>query len=168
MAFIYFILSLIMIYSISHVTADHPKEKLDKQPKGSQVGCTKLVFEGKGDFRLQKKIYQPQNAQHYIESLTLLKRTSFYRCEPVNEKYGISEDGHSWWVDRGCEAIFEVVECPNNGQVPPPDTWKRMYEELRRRLREGTQNLDLTNFNLNGVFSRFENPRPIVGRNQRL
>jgi hypothetical protein len=52
------------------------------------VGCTKFMFEGKGDFRVQKKIYQAQNSKHYIESLRLIKRTSFYKCEPKAEKYG--------------------------------------------------------------------------------
>lgn len=145
---------------------DHPKEKLAKEPKKSRVGCTTLLFEGKGDFRLQKKIYPAQNPKHYIESLRLLKRTSFYKCEPVIEKYGITEDGHSWWVDKGCEAIFEVIECPNNGKVPPPDTYRKIYEELRKRLKDATQNVDLTNFNLNSIMGRFEyQPEPLVRRN---
>ena len=49
----------------------------------------------------------------------------------IKKKYliaGISEDGHSWWVDKGCEAIFEVIECPNNGKVPPPGIyWFRFF-----------------------------------------
>lgn len=52
------------------------------------VGCTTFLFEGKGDFRLQKKIYPAQNPNHYIESVRLIKRTSFYKCEPAIEKYG--------------------------------------------------------------------------------
>ncbi|XP_045189175.2 uncharacterized protein LOC123546730 [Mercenaria mercenaria] len=161
-----FLVAMVIVCVVDRLEADHPKDKLAKEPTKPRVGCTKLLFEGKGDFRLQKKIYPAQNVKHYIESLRLLKRTSFYKCEPRIEKYGISEDGHSWWVDKGCEAIFEVTECPNNGKMPPPDTWRTMYEELRKRLKEATQNVDLTNFNLNSVFNRFEyQPEPTVQRN---
>ncbi|WAR20945.1 hypothetical protein MAR_014919 [Mya arenaria] len=42
--------------------------------------CTTLMLEGKGDFRMQRKIYTAKTAEHYICSLILLKRTSFYKC----------------------------------------------------------------------------------------
>lgn len=159
--------AFLLLYIAEEVLADHPKDQLAKDPNKPKENCTTLLFEGKGDFRIQRTIYQAQNPKHYIESIKLVKRTSFYTCEPREDKYGITEDGHSWWVDKGCEAIFEVTECPNNGKVPPADAWRRMYEELRRRLKEATQNVDLTNFNLDGVLNRFEyQPEPIVRANR--
>lgn len=46
------------------------------------------------------------------------------------------------------------------------DIYRNMYEELRKRLKDATQNVDLTNFNLNSIHSRFEfQPEPIVRKN---
>ncbi|XP_052773390.1 uncharacterized protein LOC128212140 [Mya arenaria] len=155
-------LVFVAMATIVHVaTADHPVQTnpaTDVQPQG----CTTLMFEGKGDFRVQRKIYTAQTAEHYIFSLRLLKRTSFYKCEPSDTRYGISDDGHSWWVDRGCEAIFEVVECPNNGAQPPPDPLTKLYDQLKKRLSESTQTLDLSSWNPNSFMNRFESISPMV------
>ncbi|WAR20985.1 hypothetical protein MAR_014959 [Mya arenaria] len=154
-------LVFVAMATIVHVaTADHPVQTnpaTDVQPQG----CTTLMFEGKGDFRVQRKIYTAQTAEHYIFSLRLLKRTSFYKCEPSDTRYGISDDGHSWWVDRGCEAIFEVVECPNNGAQPPPDPLTKLYDQLKKRLSESTQTLDLSSWNPNSFMNRFESISPM-------
>ncbi|KAH3830364.1 uncharacterized protein LOC127879791 [Dreissena polymorpha] len=143
------------------ITADHPKlmnAATDVQPHG----CSTFMFEGKGDFRVQRKIYATQNPDHFVFALRLIKRTSFYKCEPQETRYGITDDGHSWWVDRGCEAIFEVTECPNNGLLPSPDPLSKLYEEMQRRLAASTSNVDLSAWNTDSFINRFDAWRPIV------
>ncbi|WAR20966.1 hypothetical protein MAR_014940, partial [Mya arenaria] len=113
-------------------------------------GCKTLVFEGKGDFREQRKIYIAQTAEHYIFSLGLLKRTSFYKCKPSDTRYGISDDGHSWWVDG-----------PNNGAEPPPDPLTKLLDQLKKRLSDSTQTLLLYSWNPNSFMNRFESISPM-------
>ena len=77
----------------------------------STGGCVKYLLTGKGDFKLEKKRYPTQKQEYYIANLELKERTSFYKCTPEEVKYGVDLDGKSWWVDKGCEGIFEVREC---------------------------------------------------------
>lgn len=90
-------------------------------------GCISYILEGKGDFKLQKKEYSLQNSNFVIDSIRLVRRTSFYKCEPVSMKYGTDPDRRAWWVDRGCEGIFEIQECPSDGTEVVPG---KIYEYL--------------------------------------
>ena len=76
-------------------------------------GCFKYLVTGKGDFKIEKKRYPTQKTDYYIAHLELKERTGFYKCTPEEVKYGVDMDGKTWWVDKGCEGIFEVRECRN-------------------------------------------------------
>ena len=76
--------------------------------------CIKYLLPGKGDFKIEKKRYGTQKPDYYIASLEIKQRTSFYKCTPQEFKYGIDVNSKTWWVDKGCEGIFEVRECHDN------------------------------------------------------
>ena len=81
--------------------------------------CIKYLLPGKGDFKIEKKRYGTQKPDYYIASLEIKQRTSFYKCTPQEFKYGIDVNSKTWWVDKGCEGIFEIRECHDNpGRFP--------------------------------------------------
>lgn len=86
--------------------------KENASPKPELAGCLIYRDDVRGFFTGSKTVTQPRIPSSVIEGIKLIERKSYYTCEPREEKYGISEDGTSWWVDKGCEAIFEIVECP--------------------------------------------------------
>ncbi|KAK3581785.1 hypothetical protein CHS0354_027253 [Potamilus streckersoni] len=86
--------------------------KQNVSPKPEWARCLIYREDARGYFTGSKTVSQPRIPSSVIESVELIERKSYYSCEPREEKYGISENGMSWWVDKGCEAVFEIVECP--------------------------------------------------------
>ncbi|KAL3863670.1 hypothetical protein ACJMK2_005417 [Sinanodonta woodiana] len=86
--------------------------KENASPIPERAGCLVYREDARGFFTGSRTVSQPRIPSSVIESVELIERKSYYTCEPREEKYGRAEDGTSWWVDKGCEAIFEIVECP--------------------------------------------------------
>ncbi|XP_061171905.1 uncharacterized protein LOC133181407 [Saccostrea echinata] len=77
----------------------------------------------------------------FIESVKLLERYSYYKCEPKEEKYGIGADSKEWWVFKGCGGVFEVKECAEEANVAlqqkPKEMIKNHHREIDRKCRVG-------------------------------
>lgn len=77
----------------------------------------------------------------FIDSVKLIERYSYYRCDPAEEKYGVGPDSKEWWVFKGCGGIFEVKECAEDANVAlqqkPKEMIKNHHREIDRKCRQG-------------------------------
>lgn len=46
---------------------------------------------------------------YYIRMINVVEQTSFYSCEQ-GSTYHHNES--MWWLDQGCEGMFQILECP--------------------------------------------------------
>ncbi|XP_048746714.1 uncharacterized protein LOC125659168 [Ostrea edulis] len=76
----------------------------------------------------------------FIDSVKLLERYSYYRCDPAEEKYSIGANSKEWWVFRGCGGVFEVKECAEDANVAlqqkPKEMIKNHHREIDRKCRQ--------------------------------
>lgn len=77
----------------------------------------------------------------FLDSVKLIERYSYYRCDPAEEKYGVGPDSKEWWVFKGCGGIFEVKECAEDANVAlqqkPKEMIKNHHREIDRKCRQG-------------------------------
>ena len=107
--------------------------------KSISVDCARYVLCADSMFN-GPVVVETRFVNSYIHSVTLLERYSYWRCDPAEEKYGISSTSKAWWVFKGCGGVFEVRECTEKANTrlkqKPKEEIKKHHREIDRKCRE--------------------------------
>lgn len=141
------------------ISCVEPPVPLAQSQPIQQGECIKYLLPGKGDYKLERKRYPTQRPDFYVANVDLKERTSFYKCTPDNEKYGVDLDGKTWWVDKGCEGIFEVRECLDEASKLKSGDWKdTVYAEFLKLHDKPVAINNMHEWRILGTENRFDHP----------